>query len=315
MSRSLDWRGVLPLLGLVVIGGFFAATADLGAVAGAISGVDLVLMAGVMAGTLVSAWVADSLCLHWLMGVTLPSTSGLRIRDTLALKAWSYLLNVVNYNAATVGMGVALARRTRASVVETTAGLAVLSYLDLLALGALISAGMLLRPAFLGQAPAELAQGLGVVVTTSWLGALALLLLTRTGSHRLLVRLRELPVVRPLARLSPAQLLTGVALRVAFVQLYVGYHYGLMLALGMEPDLATLWVLLPVVTMVGVLPLSIAGIGTVQVAMRVLYPTFLPEGAGVELIDAFSTLVVVGLPALRLAFSVPFVLHTRADHA
>jgi len=300
---------ILPLAGLVIVVTFFVATADRAAVLAAMRQADGALVAVVVIGTGLVGWLADAVCLTWLVAVTLPNASRrVGLAEMLAIKAWSYLLNVVNYNAATVGMGLAVGNRVGVPMLEATAALAVLSYLDLLSLGALVSMGLAWNPDVATLLPETLRAWLVAVVGGSYVGALGVLLLLQSRlEHPLLERLRGLSVLRPLARLGPRDMLIGVALRAAFFQVYVVQQYGVLRAVGLQPQLATLWVVMPVIALVGVVPLSVSGIGTTQVAMRVLYRPFLPTGAAAGLIDAFSTLLIASVTALRLLLAVPFL--------
>lgn len=304
------WRRALPFVGLVVVLGYLVATADLDGVRAAMARADLGIVAVVLVvGTLVT-WLLDSACLVWLARRTLgPRAAGLALRDVAPVKAWSYVLNIINYNAATVGMGWVVSRRVGVGFLEATAGLAVLSYLDLIGLSLLVVLGFVSAPGLLDVVPA-LQGWLQAVVVAVFAGALVSLLAlqSRWRGPALLERVRALPVVRPLTRLTPTQTLAGVVARAAFVGCYVAIAMGLMVAMGMAPELGKLLVFVPVLTVVGVVPLSVSGIGTTQVLMRTLYASFVVDGRDPgPVIDAMSTLQIFGFIAVRLLLALPFI--------
>ncbi len=310
-SAKAQLRRWLPLVGTAVLLGYLGYTTDIDGIRAAFARADLGAALGILVAATLVTWVVDSGCLVWLVGRTLGhrgTPGGGTLREILPLKAASYVLNIVNYNAATLGMAWVVSRRKGVSFLESAAALAVLSYVDLVALATLVVAGLQLAPEVLGAQP-ELVARLQVLVLVVFAAALVLLLVLQSPLKvGPLERVRALSVFRPLAALRPRDMLVGVTLRGGFVLLYVAANYGMMWAFGMTPRLGALLVLVPVLTVVGVVPLSVSGIGTTQILMRTFYAPFVTDGRAVEpVIDAWSTAMIFGFIAVRLVVAAPFL--------
>ncbi len=342
--RGPDWRGLLPVVGTLALLGYMAASTDFAAIAAAFADADIARAGVVLVlGTFVT-WLADTACMRWLLQRALPAADAgsdrLRFRDLAGLKAASYVLNIVNYNAATLGMGWVVARRRGVSFARGAAALAVLSWLDLVALAALVTIGMAVAPDLLGS-DARLQATLRGLTWIVPLGALAVVVVARLRErlpfvarlatepaadagllHRIAHRITRLGLdaLAPLGSLGAGAIAVGVALRAGFVMLYVVLNHALMQSFGMTPELGALMVLIPVMTVVGVLPLSLSGIGTTQILARTLYARFVPAGVAVApLVDAYTTALIFGFMLVRLVVAAPFVatigaeLRTAAD--
>lgn len=331
-------RQILPLVGTVLLVGYMVRSTDLDAVGAAFAGADLAaLLLTFVVGT-AATWLVDTGCLRWLVQRTLPlapgATDRLGFRSLAGLKAASYVLNIVNYNAATLGMGWVVAKRRGVGFARGAAALAVLSWLDLVALAALVTVGMAAAPDLLGQ-DARLQASLRGLTLMIPLGAVAVVVVARMrerlplvaqlarepepgagGLRRLSHRLAKLVLdaLAPLAALSAPAIAFGVLLRAGFVMLYVAVNDALMRAFGMQPDLGELLVLIPVMTVVGVVPLSVSGIGTTQLLARSLYARYVPAGvAAAPLIDAYTTALIFGFMLTRLLVAAPFLPSIGAE--
>ena len=77
-----------------------------------------------------------------------------------------------------------------------------------------------------------------------------------------------------------------------------------------------MFVILPVLTVVGTIPLSISGLGTTQVLMERFYAPFVTDGrAPVPVIDACSTAMIFGYIVVRLLIAAPFLRQVLAELA
>lgn len=304
-------RRWLPPLGTVALLAYLVRSTDLDGVRAAFTAADTSrTLVVIVVGTLVT-WLADSACLGWLLRQTLAGRGNgvaFGLREVAPLKASSYVLNIVNYNAATLGMAWIVARRRGVGFLEATAALAVLSWLDLVALALLVTVGLQVAPDLLGEA-VGLQDRLEALSAVVMVAALVSVFLLQSGLPLgPLERLRQLAVLRPLASLKPSAMAIGVALRAGFVMLYVAINHQLMVAFGLEPSLGALMVLVPVITVVGVVPLSVSGLGTTQILARTLYASFVPAGLAVApQIDAFTTTLIVGFILARLVIALPFL--------
>lgn len=303
-------RQFLPVIGLTVLLGYFARTLDVQRVGEAIAQADMVAFAAVALVTVVGVWIYDTFCLTWLLGATLghrgrPEPLGLR--QLLPIKAASYLINIVNYHAAAMGMAWLVARRKGVPFFEGAGALALLSYLDIIAVTAMSMAGVWMAPEFFGPYP-QLQGWLKMVAVAVFAGALCGALLIQSPLRwGPLQRLRDLPPLRPLAALRPAALLIGVALRSGLILMYATAAFYTMRAFGMQPQWGRLFIALPIITVVGTLPISVSGVGSTQLLMRQFYAPFVVSAAAAgPVVDAFSTLQIVTYLVWRVALALPF---------
>ncbi len=308
---SAHIRRWLPPVGTVALLAYLVRSTDIDGVRAAFAAADgPQLLGGIALGTVVT-WLADSACLGWLIRRTLAGRgngAAFGLREVAPLKAASYILNIVNYNAATLGMAWIVARRRGVGFLEATAALAVLSWLDLVALALLVTVGLQVAPDLLGGTPGlqERLEAISAVVMVAAL--ISVFVLQSRLPLGPLERLRQLAVVRPLASLAPTAMALGLLMRAGFVMLYVAINHQLMVAFGLQPSVGALMVLVPVITVVGVVPLSVSGLGTTQILARTLYASFVPAGvAAAPLIDAFTTTLIVGFILARLVVAAPFL--------
>jgi uncharacterized membrane protein YbhN (UPF0104 family) len=255
-------------------------------------------------------WSYDSLCLTWLLKATLGhrgQAQGATLRAILPLKAASYLLNTVNYHAASLGMAYLIGRRKGVSFLEAAGALAVLSYLDVIAVTTLALIGTWLAPSFFGPYPAL--QAWVKTAATLVLGGalLAAIALQSSWQWSVLQKLRNWAPLRPLAALSLPAMLAGLVLRSGLILLYAAGAHLLMQAFGMRPLWGRMLIAVPLLTAVGTLPISVSGFGSTQVLMRSFYAPFVAAGQPVQaVVDGFSTLYIVSFLGWRMLLAAPF---------
>lgn len=302
-------RQIVPLVGTVLLFALILKTTDLAKFTAALRDADLVRYGLTVGISTVVVWLYDTACLTWLVGQTLRDRGQpLPWRALLPVKAASYAINAINYHAATLAMAWLVGKRKQVSFLEATASLALLSYLDLVAVAGMVAAGLLLAPDVVAAQPG-LQGWLQAVTVVIFVGAVtSVLLLQSNWKLPLLVKLRALPVLRPLASLSPGAMVVGVVLRTVLVLSYAAINMQLMACFGMQPSWGRMLVVLPILTVVGTVPLSVSGIGTTQVLMRVLYAPFVVDGRdAAPVIDAFSTAMIIGFVVVRLVVALPFL--------
>lgn len=316
-ARFARLRQVLPILGTVLLLGWFFASTDLAAVADNLRRADLVAYAAVVVVTTLAIWLYDSLCLVWLVRVTL-GQRGRPAPVTLAaiapIKAASYVLNILNYHAATLGVAWLVGRRKGVPFLEAAGALAALGYIDLVAVTAMAVLGLVLAPDVVGLSAGQQQALQGVAAGIFGAALLTTLLLQSGWRLPLLVRLRQLAVLRPLSALGPWQMVQGVLLRSGLVLGYTASAYLIMRTFGMTPDWPRMFVAVPIITVVGTLPISVSGLGTTQMMMRSFYAPFVTDGRDPQfVVDAFSTCLIVGYISCRLLVAAPFLRSVLAE--
>lgn len=304
-------RQMLPFVGAALLICYFLWSTDIDALGEALAMADMTLFVAAMAVTTGVVWIYDTYCLTWFVRQTLGHRGrpeGASLRELAPVKAASYVLNILNYHAATVGMAWLIGRRKRVSFIEATGALAVMSWVDLVAVAAMAVAGIWLDPDLFSDRQA-LQGGLqaiaGVVFTVALLSVFLLQSGWRLG---ILQRLRQVPLLRPISSLTPLAMLQGLLLRIVLVLAYTLSGAVVMLAFDMQPQWGRLFVAMPILIVVGTVPISVNGIGTTQVLMRSLYAPFVVGGrAPGPVIDAYSSAMIIGFIVCRLVIAAPFL--------
>ncbi|ACY17061.1 lysylphosphatidylglycerol synthase domain-containing protein [Haliangium ochraceum] len=223
-----------------------------------------------------------------------------RLRALLLTRGASALLSVLNYGAGQGGLvyflfrhhGVPLAAGTGAVLLSAAALMAVLA----LAVGSAMLLGALpAHPALL------LAAWAAMAVVPGYLALAA----TRPAP---LVRVRWLA---PLFALPARALAAVLAIRALHLALLIGGHWALMALFGIEVPLTAALLRLPIVFLIGALPIAPAGIGTTQASAIALFSAFAIGDASARdaavlaysactQIAGMAVLVAIGLPCWRL---------------
>ncbi|MBM4342417.1 MAG: flippase-like domain-containing protein [Deltaproteobacteria bacterium] len=310
-------RALVPWAGAALLVGLFAATTNWPKMWAAMQQAQLLPFVLALSAISAVVWVYDSLCLLWLVRRTLGDqgqTGADRLRELLPLKAASYLINMLNYHAAALGMAFLLARRKQVPFLQAAGALALLSMMDILTVTAMSMVGVWLAPEFFGPHP-ELQVFLKVVAVIVFTGALASVLVLQSDIDVAMLRkLRAWAPLRPLAALKPLRMLEGVALRAGLLGLYTFSVWWLVQFFGMVPDFGRLCVAMPIVTVVGTLPISVSGVGSTQVLMRSFYAPFVQDGRDpAAVVDAFSTLYIFCGAIVRLVIAAPFFRAIAAE--
>ncbi|MBI5607747.1 MAG: flippase-like domain-containing protein [Deltaproteobacteria bacterium] len=302
-------RWALPAIAVVLVA-YFVASTDLPKVLAAIRQANLALFGATAVVVALTTWVYDSWCLTWLIGATLGHRGNpqpVKLGAILPIKGASYLLNIVNYHAAALGMAYLVGRRKGVPYLEAAGAMATLSYIDLVAVTAMAMVGVWLAPDFFGPYPA-LQAWLKMVAAAVFAGALVTALLLQSKlEHPLLSKLRQFAPLRPISALGPRQMLAGLGLRTVLIVVYAATTYAQMAAFGLHPVWGRIFVAVPILTVVGTIPISVSGFGSTQVLMRSFYAPFVAAGLpAVATIDGFSTLYIASFIVVRLFIAAPF---------
>jgi uncharacterized membrane protein YbhN (UPF0104 family) len=262
LKRILPWVVSLGLLA------YLGWTTDLPRVWDAFQRVPALPFALLAVGGTLVAFLWDTLC---VTVVFRRFNAPVGFREMLPLKGASYLLNIINYNAAMGGMALYLRRVRGVSFLESASSLLFMNVLDVFLLCALIGVGLLVSGDAAGAALSPVArEGLAWVVAVfglllDWNAGLDFLVLGRLRSWRIFHAFR-------LARLADWAWLA--ALRLPMVLLYVTISWLYAGLFGIDVPFASMVLLQPIVIFVGTVPITIAGLGTTQVVMRAVYGPF-----------------------------------------
>ena len=274
LKRFLPWILTLAILAYLVL------TTDIRRFIATLGVVDpFAVVAVAIVGTL-CVWLADCLCLRTIFRCFF---DGMRYRDFLVAKGTSYFLNVVNYNAGAGGVALFMSRRAGIGFLEALGTMLFLNVVDIFALASMVGLGLVIGP---NVVKPEQYQAL-VWICAGMAGAFILCI--AIWVYRLPViprRFRELRIFHSFrtAKLHHYPLL--VLMRMAFIFLYVLIHIALLEIFAIPVPFTHLLFYLPLITFVAVIPISVAGLGTTQVAWRELVGSYPPLAAAAPLVTA-----------------------------
>lgn len=255
-----------------------------------------ILVLTITLAEVLASWVYDT----FTMSVLFSRFHGrVTLREMLPIRGASYILNVINYNAATLGVSYFLRDKKGVPFFESFGSLMFLNGIDLVSFALMISTGVLLVPELLAD---EVRGPLQIILPLVFIGLLGNILFWKI-EHKLpvlhwLTRQSLFSAVRR-ARLSDYGVL--LLLRLGVIVLYTVYQWVLLWMFGVRIPLTAVFVYYPLIVFIAILPLSVAGFGTTQIAGRFLFPPFVLARAGALFIPTAGLLgAALFLPELGL---------------
>ena len=277
LRLALPW-GVSLLLVL-----YLALTTDLERVWLAIRSVSLAPLVLVTVGGVVLGYLYDAWCLALALRRFNAPVSG---RDVLPLKGASYLLNIVNYHAAAGGMALYLRRTRDVPFLEGASTFLFLDAADLLALAALVGAGLLTAGASVDEG---LRQALLVTLAALAAGFVGAWLYWLKGwNFGVFGFLRAWRVFHAFRAARLVDYLWLAGLRVGLVVIYTAMVWLYLRLFGVHVPVGAMMALYPIVVLVWTIPVTVAGLGTAQIAIRCLF-------------GGFAAVLLLSPPSLALA--------------
>ncbi len=267
LKRIIPW---VVSLGLLV---YIAWTTDPARAWDAFQRADFLRFLVVLAVGIAVGYLYDSLSLTLLFR---RFNAPVGFREILWLKGASYLLNIVNYNAAMGGIAVYLRRVRRVDLLEGGSSLLLLNVIDILGVCILITLGLL----FAGETVAtvltsEVTRALGwILIGAVTLVAGALLYWNAGWNFLVFGRLRNLRIFHAFREARVVDYLWLIGLRLGLLLVYVTFTWQIAACFNLQIPFGAMLTLQPIVMLVGTIPVSVAGLGTTQMAMRVFYGGF-----------------------------------------
>lgn len=254
-------RRVLPWLVALGIMGYLLWTVSFRSLLDALGRGNLPGLIGVALFVDLGCLTADSFATSRVMSWFLVPLS---FSETLPARAASYLMAVLNYNLGQAGFAYYLHRRKRVSLAALTGVVLMMMGTVVLLLGVLSSIGVLLGPGRLRGASWVLAA---VALATF---AYAILLAWRPG------RLRRLALFAPLLDAGILGHLKATLVRIPHVAVLIVAHFLAMRCFHIRVPLDAGLVLIPVTLLIGTLPLTPFGLGTMQLAAVHFFAAYAP---------------------------------------
>jgi len=251
----------------------------------------------------------------WNAAVALVGLAAMALADWLVFSAFAELglwdvvrgrggttiLMTIHYGASAGGYGVWLARRTGAGAAASSAAIGYQMLSDLCALCWFTLATAL--------AWADALPRRDLVVAVSGVGAGSLTLLLLVGAR--LVPRQLGGIARAWRAVSPARFAASLALRIATLGVNVGGTIAAAHAFGLDIPAGAMAAGLPVIYIVGALPLNVLGLGAVTAAWVAVFDRFAPGAA----ILAFQFLWQALSIAMTVLRGLPFLSSVLRDIA
>lgn len=290
--RWVPWLVAAGVLGLLLL------RYPPGEVAGAMARGDALAIAPWTAAVAVLGLAAMGLA-DWL--VFSAFAAALRLWDVVRGRGGTTILMTLHYGASVGGYGVWLARRTGAGAAASSAAIGYQMLSDLCALCWFALATAL----FWGDGLPR--RDLVVAVTAAGAGGLTTLLLV--GAR--LVPQRFGGIARPWRAVGPARFAASLALRVATLGVNVGGTIGAAHAFGLDIPAGAMAAGLPVIYIVGALPLNVLGLGAVTAAWVAVFAGF-ASGAAILAFQFLYQALSIAMTVLR---GLPFLASVLRDIA
>jgi hypothetical protein len=236
----------------------------------------------VLAVLVVVVYLADSLAMWRIFGWFVARLS---FREVLVVRGATYLLAIINY---TVGQATIVYFVNRSRGVPVSRGAAAV----LLVMGTNVLLLLFFTTAGLAVA-AEVPRLLPTVVAIAWAG-LAVYIVAVALRPRWLT---DRPIFDVLLGAGVGGHLKAVAVRVPHLLSLILYTYVSMRAFGIRVPVQHAVACLPVVFFISVLPISPAGLGTMQMAMILFFARY-ASGATILASSLTSQAVAVGVQSL-----------------
>jgi uncharacterized membrane protein YbhN (UPF0104 family) len=305
------WKGLIPWVLSLGIVAFLFVTTDLDAVAHALENADWVRLVGLMAFITLLSFVADSATLIPLLRRFVAPVT---FSEVVRIKGVSYFLNALNYSLAAGGMAWILHKKHRVPFMRAMSSLVLFFYIDIIALGGLLTGGWLASRALLTlpehTTHAPFLERVPIVMAVVWAVILgAWLYWNRRIDFGIFGFFRKWKIFQCFKEARSLDYLRLVVIRGVFMLVYVLMHYLLLPAFDVHIPFWTLVIYSPLITFVQVVPATISGLGAVQGVMVALFAAHVPAGHGdpQAVIVAYSTVIGPLMMVMRLVIGYCFV--------
>lgn len=305
---------LLPWMVTSGIVGYIAYTTDLDHALGTLGDVNWFGFFPAVVGVCLCVFLFDTWCLKLLFNrFSAPVT----YREMLPLKGTSYFLNVINYNAAAAGIAYFFRNKKGVRFLDALGSMLWMSFIDIVSLATLMLLGLALAGG--AEIPAGYVRTLVGLASFIYLVLIGSCLYWNAGfDWFVLGRMRSWAIFGTFSRAKLSDYARFIGIRTAFSSLYVVSQWVCMPFFGMDAGLQDLFLYVPVLTFVGVIPLTtVAGMGTVQLLMREFFVSFVPNGQAAAMeahIDAYSTTTIVTFVLCRIAIGYIYMGSVTKDY-
>jgi len=305
LRKTIAWTGTFALLA------YLAFTSNLSEAWIVILSADSLRFGAAALVAVPVLWIVDSLTARWFL-----SRLGfeVRLREFAAVRGSAYLLGLVNYGLTLALLSAVVGRRTERGIAASGGAFLLLGLVDLGAMSLAVLVGLAFFVSPFEPLPTVLLFGaaLGGLLVAPVLSLLSRGLAGRSGG--LAGRLGRLPILAPF-RDAPIGVLAGaIPMRMLLILGQMLMNFQFLRAFAFDIGLREVLVFMPLIGLIGVLPISVAGLGSTQIVARDFFGPFAPVGvsahAAVDAVSTSSILGVMGGRALVALACLPFALRT-----
>lgn len=298
-------RAVIAWTGTVGLLAFLYFTTDRDAVAAAIGRADPVLFIATAFIAVAATYMTDVFTVKFLLGRV-----GIKVGfgEFARIKGASYLLNIINYNLALVMMAAVVKKRSSKGWGAAGSPFVLLNFIDLSVFSIIVQAAI-----WTGRSPFDRAPTMILAILTlgGVLAAPALCLISRIrNAPGWFGRVVNHDIMAAFRYIGPWSLLTMLAFRSILILEYGAMNLFFMRSFGVSVPPLTLLFFMAITSFIAMVPISVSGIGSTQVAMRGLYGPFVPDGVAptaaskIAVVDAFSTAGIFGVLLIRVVLGI-----------
>ncbi|MDP3938059.1 MAG: lysylphosphatidylglycerol synthase domain-containing protein [Deltaproteobacteria bacterium] len=215
--------------------------------------------------------------------------------DLARVKAAAYLITLVNYNVGSGGIAFWLKRRHGVPFLEAMASILFINVVDVMVLVGLLAITL---PAL--DAPVN--RAVGGVVGAAVVVFAGHFIYWRAGFDFLFLgRLRRWPIFKSFSMAGAGHYLKLAAIRLPFDLLFILNFWIALIAFDVKAPLGVTLAYVPIILFVSVVPITVAGLGTVQAVTLYLFRDYGSEAT----LLAFSLMLTVALSAVRALLGLP----------
>lgn len=316
-AKNRKIKTIIAWLGTAGLLAFLGLTTDFETAMAAFKNANLTMFLTTVVVSTFLSYVVDVVTVRHLLAQV-----GIRIGfgEFAKIKGASYLLNIINYNLALVMMAAVVKQRTAKGWGAAGSPFLLLNFIDLSVFGVLVLLAVLT-----GNSPFEITAT--VILTLISAGAVVavpfLLIFSRwTRAPGFIGKIANHDLMAAFRHLSFGGLVSSTLLRALLIGVYIVMNYFFLQSFDTNAPVSKIVVYMPILSLIAFIPISVAGIGSTQVAMRGFYGPYVSDTLAVgtlakhAVVDAFSTASIVGVILLRVAIGLvclPFVSKTMSE--
>jgi hypothetical protein len=303
LKASIPWVLSLAIVGYVLL------SLDMEQLKSDIMMADMGRLIGIVSLFALIVFIVDSATLVVLFRRLIAPVN---FKEVLAVKGVSYFFNAINYSAGSGAMALFLRKKRNVPFLKGLSALLWLNFVDVLVLLGMLVLGVALSGDLL---PVEQREGLPyVMIAGIAIGAGALVYWQLDVDFLILGRLRQWRIFEAFRDASWSDYGHLMAVRGLFIGLYVLMNWLTLPCFDLHISFVALLVYTPLLTFVQIVPLSVSGLGAIQVAMAILYGHYLGGGTDIEAkVYAFSFVIGPLTAIIRIVIGYVFMTNVARD--